>query len=638
MASPTKASKQQQGNISIRLRDALNDELAKLWTIDTPHNIYTIVDNISLLIKKFNTKFSKKTACTYVYVILHDFFKKRINEIIKELERCNDLTFEDVLVVMKNFECKIDLLSNTLNSLKKAQDELSMKISPIFFSKSQIIAYFKSSNFYSKIPLEEAIWKNLIENINGNEKQIYQLVDFAKFLCEYDKYKSLQTGSMEQMIKRMRENFVSYIAKISNTGNFDTVIQIWSNFIKFGTLLGSNIRNQFRVMGFQEIFADSEILLILLKNEQKGWIDYTMYHSLWKDAFRLKYNDFPKRRNWMELNISDTQLHQIDDDFGFNFVTINKITFKPDNFENTFQQIKSLDPGPHVQSEEYYSILLEELRKHFLKTIEGSPNKYYSSLAKFLNQKYYQFREHYANKGMDNDTDYDYPYLSYFIKRYCPNYEIFLKSYWLPRFIKIIVKPSIDDRLGHIIKEFNSHIYSNLKKECIDDKNKLLKFIEDAIENKEYLSNGSIFTCILIPQHCVNINVVPLKTFWATNGFKKRWQTVIAELASTSKVIEHNTAIHYVLLETPIKLSNGSYLLVETNMTIAAILYCFNKNDVMTIEGFINTIKITKSQSKQFFSSLNKLIGLKLLIKDKNKIRFNYAYDCSGLDSNILRL
>lgn len=638
MVSVTKDSRHQKSTNPTLLHEALKDELVRLWIVNTPHTVSTIVDNINLLIRKFDKKSSKRIAYTHVYPILCNCFKQGIDETTKDLEECNDITFENVLTVMKRFECKIDLLSNTLKSLKNAQDNSFTKLPSSFFSKGQIITHFISSNFYSKIPLEEAIKKNLIENIGGDEKSIYQLVEFAKFLCEYDRCESPQTSVMEQMIKIMIESFRSYISDISSDGKFDIVIKIWSNFIKFGTFLGPNIKNQFRMMGFEEIFADSELLLTLLKNGQKRWINFAMYHSLWEDAYKLKHNKSPNRSHWVKSNIPHVQLRQIDDDFGLNFLTINRIIFNHYNFENTFQQVKSLDPGPRLQGGKYYSLLLEELCTCFLNTIEGSPNQYYCSLAKFLNQKYYHFKEDYKNKSMDTDLRNDYSYLSYFIERYCPKYEMFLKRYWLPRFIKIIAKPPADDPLGHIIKDFNSHIYSNLKKECIDDKNKLLKFIEEAIENEEDLENGSTFTCMLIPQYHVNIDVPPSETFWATNYFKKRWQAVITELSSTSKKIENNTAIHYVLIETPIKLSDKSYLLVQTDMSIAAILYCFNTNDIMTIESLINTIKITKSQSKQFFSSLNKLIRSKLLIKDKNRIKFNYAYDCSGLDSNILRL
>lgn len=638
MILQTDSSIQKSSGDEILLQEALSNELSQLWKTNAPHTLPTTVDKINILIKKLHKTSSKRITCIFIHRTLGGILNQKASDTIKDLEQHDNFTFEDVLTIMKEFEYKIDLLSDTFNFLKNTQNDSFLKIPPIFYSKAQIISFFISTKFYDKIPLEEAIKKNLIENVNGNETLIYQLVEFAKFICEYDNLSSPRSKLLHLMIKKMIDIFTAYISEVSGTGIFDSVIKIWNNFINFGTFLGPDTKEKFRVMGTKEIFADSVLLLTLLKNNQKGWIDYKIYHSQWKKAYKRKHKEAPQTHCWVNPETNKHYNPLIDDDFGFNFLKINKIVFDPSNFKRTFQHVKFLDPGPHIQDMGYYSALLDELRKDFLRTIKDSPNEYYNSLSKFLSVEYNSFKKSCRNNTVNIDSDNDYPYLSYFIKQYCPKYETFLRSYWLPTFIKIVSKPPADDQFGYAIKDFNSHIYSKLKGQSIYDKNEVLKCIEQAFKDKKLLDNGCTFTCILIPRRHINAQVVKSETIWATDDFKKEWDKVITKLSPTSKVIENNTAIHYVLIETPIKTADGSYLSVQTNMGIAAILYCFNERDTMTIENFIVTLNITKSQSKQFFSFLGKLIGSKLLVKDKDTIRFNFAYDCSGLDSNILRL
>lgn len=619
----------------------LEEVLINYFTAERLHTLPRLADKIYQMLQHLEKKAGKYlTIVNFSYMWLavkNAWVMTSLNNLDIDLF----FTFESVVNLIKEYELKLNILSQTTEFIEDISDDAGFPIDSKTFHRANIVNDIINCQLYDSIPINEAALKLIIENETGDELLIRRFVDFCKFIIEYDSLEFGDSNRMESIINMIARTFkLHFIVETENPGKFHERINMWKNLTKLGTFLGPLIKERLRVVGLLEIYSDASILLTLLKGLERSRKEYEEDYTRWKIAYELRYKEKPKKIEYDPLHSATTEEPLLLDDFGINFLNINEVQFDPDNFESIFNTIKCLDENQKDLDDTYISKLLNQLRKKFITSIEkdSSITTYYGILVAFLMKSYENYKKSAREKHYVVETLMNNDYCGYFVANYCPNHELFYKKYWLPRLIKTISRPPEDDISSFMFRRFDNSFSYYCSKRLIEEKEKLLTSMDEATENTKTLENGCRFTNYLISKDLVDIEVVDADTVWADNILKKEWEGVVGKLTETSKLLENNNAVHYVTIETPLKLVNGSYLSVQTSMCSAAILNCFNDKDVMTLDNFIKELKVTKSQSKRLFSCLNKLIGSKLLLKGKDGICFNYDFDCSKITSNPLKV
>lgn len=617
----------------------IEERLRKFFTMENCFGLPSLADEIYNMVRYLKKQSGKQltiTSFTYIWLtVKNEWVETKLNNFAIR----SNWFFEDIVDLMKEYDYKMSILLQTTEFIAELSANIDYLIDFKIFHRASIIYDFIKGQFYVKIPIKDAAERLLFENKAGNEIKICRFVNFCKFIMEYDQLEFESSNRMESIIMEITKIFKSYFkSDIELIGKYDSIIMMWRNLTIFGAFLGPITKERLRILGFTEIYSDASIIVKLLQGLKISRDRYTQCHTFWEKAHQIKHKDMPVNSESSGSRFGD--IDPLNDDFTRKFLTVNSIVFDPNNFEELYEHIKVLDNEQFELGTTYSERLLRQLRTNFLTSIGNSSlNQYYSAVVGVIMKAY----ENYKKKILcteDNTSSKatDYSYLSYFVRYYCPNDELFLKKYWLPRLIKMISRPPENDPCAYHLIEFNQSLYYHMSKTEQDVKDEILKSLRDASDQTKTLENGCIFTSYLIPKAYVDIEVMDADTVWPDVILKNEWESVVGSLAESSKLLENNNAVHYVTIETPLKCLNGSPLLVQTSMCSASILTCFNDNDVMTLDNFIKELKVTKLQSKRLFSCLNKLLGSKLLLKTKIGMRFNYDFETSNTQINPMRI
>lgn len=617
----------------------VEQRLRHFFTSEKYSALPSLADEIDNMVQFMEVKSGIQLTVNYFSYIWHTVKNEWIETKLRDFAMKSDLSFEYFFDLMREYEYKLTLLSQTTNFIEDISDNMGYSMDFRIFHRATIIYDFIKGEIYDKIPIKDAIEGMLLENEYGDGILIRRFANYCKFIMEYDQLEFESSNRMELIIRKITKIFRSYFKHdIDLIGKYDNRISIWRNLTMFGTFLGPLTKERLRVLGFTEIYSDASTIVKLLQGLKIERNLYTQCHTNWEKAHHIKHEEMLSKSENTGFMFGD--IDPLNDDFSREFLTVNKIVFDPNNFEDTFERIKVLDNEQSELGTTYSSQLLRHFRSNFLTSIgKFSINQYYSAVLGVILKGYEDYKK--TITGAEDtivSKANDYQFFSYFVRNYCPNDELFLKKYWLPRLIKMLSKPPEDDPLAYKLIEFNHSLYCHMSKSEQETKDAILKCMRDSSDNTKTLENGCIFTNYLIPKACVDIEVMDADTVWPDIILKNEWESVVGNLTESSKLLEKNNAIHFVTIETPLKCSNGAPLLVQTGMCSAAILTCFNDNDVMTLDNFIMKLKVTKSQSKRLFSCLNKLIGSKLLLKTEIGMRFNYDFDSSNIKTNPMRI